>query len=69
LIYPSPQADPADSDFIWNLEPPDIEGFFDIEAFDIEGCFDIEYTTFDIELLASMLKLTKNLLYRRTFDI
>ncbi len=50
---------------IWNLATPDIEGFFDIEAFNIEGCFNIEYTTFDIELLASISKLTKNLLYQR----
>jgi hypothetical protein len=56
-------------DFIWNLTTPDIEDFFDIEAFDIEGCFDIEYTTFDIELLASISKLTKYLRYRRYFDI
>ena len=58
-------------DHIWNLATPDIrvEGCFDIEAFDIEGCFDIEYTTFDIEVFASILKLTKNLRYRRNFDI
>jgi hypothetical protein len=54
---------------IWYLAPPDIEGCFDIEAFDIEGCFDIEYTTFDIEVFASISKLTKNLRYRRNFDI
>ncbi len=48
---------------IWKLATPDIEGFFDIEAFDIEGCFDIEYKTFNIELLASISKLTKNLRY------
>jgi hypothetical protein len=45
---------------IWNLATPNIKGFFYIEAFDIECCFDIEYTTFDIELLASISKLTKN---------
>jgi hypothetical protein len=55
--------------YIWNLAAPDIEGFFNIEAFDIEGCFDIEYTTFDIELPASISKLKKNLRYRRNFDI
>jgi hypothetical protein len=53
-----------------------IEGFFDIEAFDIEGCFDIEYTTFYIELLALISKLTKTKLISKnirikgsTFDI
>jgi hypothetical protein len=54
---------------IWNLATPDIEGCFDIEAFDMEGCFDIEYTTFDIEVFASISKLTKNLWYRRNFGI
>jgi hypothetical protein len=58
---------------IWNLNlatpDSDIEGFFDIEAFNIEGCFDIEYTTFDIEVFASMSKLTKNLRYLRNLDI
>jgi hypothetical protein len=41
---------------IWNLATPDIEGCFDNlnEAFDIEGCFDIEYTTFHIEVFASI---------------
>ena len=54
---------------IWNLATPNIEGCFDIEAFDIEGCFDIEYSTFDIEVFASISKLTKNLRYRRNFVI
>jgi hypothetical protein len=57
---------------IWNLATPYIEGCFNIEAFNIEGCFDIEYTTvttFDIEVFASISKLTKNLQYRRNFDI
>jgi hypothetical protein len=54
---------------IWNLATPDIEGCFDIEAFNIEGCFDIEYTTFNIEVFALISKLTKNLRYRRNFDI
>ncbi len=43
--------------------------FFDIEAFNIKGFFDMEYTPFDIELLASISKLTKNLQYRSFFDI
>ncbi len=59
---------------IWNLATPDsdsesdsdIEGCFDIEAFDIEGCFDIEYTTFDIELFAS---ISKYLLRYRTKEL
>ncbi len=44
---------------IWNLATPYIEGCFNIEAFNIEGCFNIEYTTFDIEVFASISKLTK----------
>jgi hypothetical protein len=41
-------------EIIWNLATPDIEGCFDIEAFNIKGCFDIEYSTFDIEVFASI---------------